>query len=134
MNLKRYPFCRAVHYFFDPDVFPRVKGHLSYVEDPSNALGNTFSNDVRELNEVTYGSVLNRKMFGLPFCPHNELMVRKESRFKNVCWGYLFELEDKKYQNDRILYSLKIILTKLKKGVSMESLKKFEVLRKDVEL
>lgn len=60
MNLKKYPFCRAVHYFFDLDVLPRVKGHLSYVIDSSNALGNTFSNDVRELNGVTYGAVLNR--------------------------------------------------------------------------
>lgn len=61
-------------------------------------------------------------------------MVRKESRFKNVCWGYLFELEDKKYQNDRNIYTLKIILKKLKKGMSTEALRKYEVVRKDLEL
>lgn len=73
-------------------------------------------------------------MFGLPFCPQSDLMVRKESRFKNVCWGYLFELEDKKYQNDRNIYTLKIILKKLKKGMSTEALRKYEVVRKDLEL
>ena len=44
-NLKKYPFCRAVHYFFDLNFFPRVPGHLSYVIDESNALKNSFSND-----------------------------------------------------------------------------------------
>ena len=64
-NLRKYPFCRAVHYFFNLDDFPRVPGHLSYVADDSNALKNTFSNDFNELNQVTYGQVLNRRMFGL---------------------------------------------------------------------
>jgi len=64
-------------------------------------------------------------MFGLPFSSQPDLIVRKDSRFKNVCWGYLFELEDKKYQNDKVLYTLKVILGKLKKGASVDYLRKF---------
>ena len=73
-------------------------------------------------------------MFGLPFNPRTEMVVKKESRFKNICWGYLFDIEDKKYQNDKMFSTLKVVLSKLNKGSSIESFKKIEMLRKDVEL
>jgi len=66
LNLKKYPFHRAVHYFFDLNIFPRCEGHISYAIDQNNALQNTFSNDQNELKKCNYGSILNRKLFGLP--------------------------------------------------------------------
>ena len=130
-NLRKYPFCRAVHYFFNLDDFPRVPGHLSYVSDDSNALKNTFSNDCNELNQVTYGQVLNRRMFGLPVNANSEIVVKKESRFKNICWGYLFDIEDKKYQNDKLITILNAVLKKVEKEASLETFSKIEVLRKE---
>jgi hypothetical protein len=49
-NLRKYPYNRAYHYFFDLDTFPRVAGHISYAIDTNNALGNTYSNDGKILN------------------------------------------------------------------------------------
>lgn len=89
MNMKKYPFCRAVHYFLDLDSFPRVPGHISYALDQNNQLKNTFSNDGKELNSITYGDVLNRRIFGLPVNSQKEVNIMKESRYKNVCFGYL---------------------------------------------
>ena len=125
INLKKFPFCRAVHYFFDLDTFPRVKGHVSYATNDQNALKNTFSKDKLMLNTITYGDVLNRKMFGLPLSSHSNQTIRKENRIKNVCSGYLFDIEDKKHQNDRIIWTLKVILSKLKRNFNVEELKKF---------
>lgn len=45
LNLRKYPFCRAVHYFYPLDDFPRLSGHVSYAVDHNNALGNTFPRD-----------------------------------------------------------------------------------------
>lgn len=76
-NLRKYPFARVVHYFFDLDTFPRAKGHISYAVDSHNALNNTYSRDCTPLGSGTYGLVLNRQLFGLPHTPHPELAVRK---------------------------------------------------------
>ena len=61
-------------------------------------------------------------------------MLKKENRCKNVAYGYLNEIEDKKYQIDRLIASLKVILKKIRQGASVSALKKFEVLKKDPEL
>jgi len=83
------------------------------------------------LNNVSYGEVLNRKIFGLPVGSGSNSLIRKENRCKNVAYSYLFEIEDKKYQTDRVICSLKVILNKLNKGVPIEQLKGFDFLKKD---
>lgn len=76
-NLRKYPFSRVVHYFFDLDTFPRAKGHVSYAVYPHNVLNNTYSRDATPLGSSTYGHVLNRQLFGLPLTLHPELAIRK---------------------------------------------------------
>jgi hypothetical protein len=60
--------------------------------------------------------------------------LRKENRCKNVASSYLYENEDKKYQIDRMICTLKIVLNKLNAGVSTVELSRFDVLKKDPEL
>ncbi len=76
-NLMKFPFCRAVHYFFPLEDFPRVPCHISYAVDVDNALGNTFSKDKDPLAEGCYGDVLNRKFFGLPAKNDQNFSIRK---------------------------------------------------------
>ena len=73
-------------------------------------------------------------MFGLPYKPSTDPTIKKESRFKNVCSGYLFELEDKKYQSDKMISTLKVIQSKLNKDESLSFLSKIEIIKKDMEL
>jgi hypothetical protein len=53
---------------------------------------------------VTIGSVLNRKIFGLPT---SEMIQIPKTKDKNICHVYLFQNEDRKFHIDRILYELK---------------------------
>lgn len=83
------------------------------------------------LGPVRFGDVLNRKYFGLPSGSRENISLRKENRCKNVASSYLYENEDKKYQIDRIICTLKIVLNKLNAGASLLDLSKFDVLKKD---
>lgn len=113
INLKKYPYVKAVHYFFDLDTFPRLSEHSSYVEDKLNCLNNSYSQDVGAIQDTKRGDILNRRYFGLPINLSTSSAIRRDNRCKNVCSIYLYENEDKKYNCDRILYTLKIILKKI---------------------
>lgn len=45
LNLKKYPFGRAVHYFFNLDEFPRASDSMSYVINEHNIFNHTYSKD-----------------------------------------------------------------------------------------
>jgi hypothetical protein len=113
INLKKYPYARAVHYFFDLDTFSRLPEHPSYVDDVLNRLNNSYSQDVRAIRDIKRGDILNRRYFGLPISLSTSSAIRRENRCKNVCSIYLYENEDKKYNCDRIIYTLKIILKRI---------------------
>lgn len=59
-------------------------------------------------------------------------MVR-ETSCKNVCYGYLFQIEDKKHNNDRIIYTLKSLLKRWPK-LQLRELEKFDFMKKDTDL
>jgi len=65
-NLKRYPYCRAIHYFYDIDSIPRAIGTVSYALDNKNYLNNTFSKDSVSILGTPRKMILNRNLIGLP--------------------------------------------------------------------
>lgn len=52
LNLKKYPFGRAVHYFFNLDEFPRASQTVSYVINEHNIFNHTYSKDCRLIKET----------------------------------------------------------------------------------
>ena len=67
-NLPKYPFHRAVHYFYDLDNFKRVKGHPSYVRTFNNSpiFGLTYKQEDKRFKGTPLAKIVNRKYFGLP--------------------------------------------------------------------
>ena len=111
-----------MHYFVDLDNFPRIDGHISYALNQSNYFSLTFSKDENSLKGCQVGDVLNRNLFGLPCNESGSLPTRKENKCKNVCYGYLFETEDKKHNLDRIIYTYKMIINLIKKNKNILAL------------
>jgi hypothetical protein len=77
--------------------------------------------------------LLNRKLMGLPVNLTGEVPSRKENRCKNVCYAYLFDIEDKKHNNDRIIFTIKSILKRLHK-MTTKDLESYEFIKKDNDL
>lgn len=77
INLKKYPFGRAVHFFFNLDQFPRATDTVSYVINEQNAFGHTYSRDNLMIKDNTIGDVVNRKLMGLPVNLTGDLPSRK---------------------------------------------------------
>ena len=50
LNLKKYPFGRAVHYFFNLDDLPRASDTVSYVINEKNYFNHTYSKDEKIIN------------------------------------------------------------------------------------
>lgn len=73
-------------------------------------------------------------MFGLPVNPRPGMPLGKQNGSKNVCYGYLYDLQDKKYQIDRVICTLKVLLKKLEKGEFRKELFNLDILKKDGEL
>jgi len=90
INLKKYPYGRAFHYFFDLDTFPRLSEHSSYADDGLNRLGNSYSQDVLVIKDIKRGDILNRRYFGLPISLFVSSSIRRDNRCKNVCSIYLY--------------------------------------------
>ena len=75
--MKRYPYCRAIHYFYDIDYLPRAIGTVSYALDNNNSLNNTFSKDSTIILGTPRKDILNRHLVGLPMNCTGELPTRK---------------------------------------------------------
>lgn len=78
------------------------------------------------------GELFNRKYFGLPFC--DNLHPASKPKDKNICHGYLFQNEDRKFQLDRTIEELKQILKNYEKLVQNGNIFNFSCLKKDIDL
>lgn len=70
---------------------------------------------------------------GLPVNLTGEVPTRKENKCKNVCYAYLFDIEDKKHNNDRIIFTIKTILKRLPK-MTVKELECYDFIKKDNDL
>lgn len=70
---------------------------------------------------------------GLPINPSGDIIIRKQNKCKNVCYAYLFDIEDKKHNNDRLIYTVRMILRRLHK-IGMKELQRYECIKKDNDL
>lgn len=75
--------------------------------------------------------LLNRRLVGLP--AGGTATPRGDCKWKNVCHGYLSETEDKKYNSDRLIYTLKLIRNRIEAGKPIV-VAQMEIVRKDAEL
>ena len=97
-----FPYARGYHFFFDLSEFPRVEGTRSYASDEANVFGSTYLQEEKKFGELTVGELINRKYIGLPV-EEMHTDFSNHSRDKNICHGFLFMNEDRKYQIDRNL-------------------------------
>lgn len=130
-NLKKYPYTRALHYFVNLDELPRYKESVSYAFNRQLLLKATFSREQRCIGHLPLGEVLNRTLIGLPLNKSGRLPVPREHTCKNIGYSYLFQIEDKKHNNDRIIYTIKCAL---KRGVGALQLHKLDFMRKEADL
>lgn len=132
-NYKNYPYCRAHHYYFCVDQFPRAEGQYSYAIDMDNVLKSTFSQENLSIGPSKLYQVINRTYFCLapryPY-PHEN----KQQRCKNICHEYLFDLQDEKYLEDSKIYTLKMLYKKLDVLLETNKIRDFNVLKEDIEL
>jgi hypothetical protein len=128
-NFANYSYGRGYHYFFNLDTFPRVEGSPSYALDDKNRFNHTFSHDEEWVNGTQLKNIINRTYVGLPISSTTN--SSSKSRDKNVCHFNLFNIEDKKYHNNRLISKLKYVLKHLKKLNSYNKLTKFSEFKKD---
>ena len=77
LNLKKYPYMRALHYFINLDELPRVTETVSYVYSENIFLRHTYSKDSQMLKGSKIGDLLNRSLIGLPCNTSGSLALRK---------------------------------------------------------
>lgn len=77
LNLKKYPYMRALHYFINLDELPRVTETVSYVYSENIYLNHTYSRDAQMIKGSKIGDLLNRSLIGLPCNSSGELPLRK---------------------------------------------------------
>lgn len=77
LNLKKYPYMSALHYFINLDELPRVAETVSYVYSENIYLRHTYSKDSQMIKGSKIGDLLNRSLIGLPCNLNGELSLRK---------------------------------------------------------
>lgn len=110
-NFNHFNYARGYHYFFDLKTFPRVTGSQSYALDKKNVFNYTYSREKEQINGTTIGKIFNRKYVSIPSI--ETTFDERPSKDKNVCHYHLFNIEDKKYHNDRLISKYKYVLKNL---------------------
>lgn len=87
MNLRRFPYSRAYHYFFDLNNFERDPQSVTYAIDPHNAFRSTFSKEEKLIGGSKIKDIINRKYFVLPV---DRAESGRPSRAKNPSHHELF--------------------------------------------
>lgn len=77
LNLKKYPYMRALHYFVNLDELPRVTETVSYVYSENSYLRHTYSKDSQTIKGSKIGDLLNRSLIGLPCNTSGTLNLRR---------------------------------------------------------
>lgn len=60
------------------------------------------------VNGTKIGNIFNRKLVSIPSI--KTTFDEKPSKDKNVCHYHIFNIEDKKYHNNRLIFKYKYVL------------------------